>query len=98
MPSDMERLLAKFNGNPAVDADGLARFASESQFVLPQEYVRFLRRAIRRHGTRRSASNGRDLRQLPRRPVRVLTGDMFASKTGFYLDVTVLDPLKAARP
>lgn len=45
MPSDTERLLARFNGNPSVDDDALARFASESHFVLPPEYVRFLRRA-----------------------------------------------------
>jgi hypothetical protein len=45
MPSDTDRLLSRFNGNPPADPDALARFASETKVVLPEDYVRFLRRA-----------------------------------------------------
>ncbi len=42
---DMERLFARFNGNPPVTPASVSRFAAESRFVLPEEYVRFLRLA-----------------------------------------------------
>lgn len=45
LPPDVERLLARLNRNPPARDDALATFRSRSPFVLPEEYVRFLRSA-----------------------------------------------------
>ena len=42
LPPEIEALLSRFNRNPPVDPDALARFAARSSFALPQAYSRFL--------------------------------------------------------
>lgn len=41
-PSDRDRLLVKFNGNPPLDATAIRRFETESGLCFPGDYVRFL--------------------------------------------------------
>ncbi len=44
-PADRERLLAKFNGNPPVDAASIRQFESEAGVRLPEDYAQFLQEA-----------------------------------------------------
>ncbi len=41
-PSDRDRLLAKFNGNPPSDPAAIRQFENELGFRLPDDYERFL--------------------------------------------------------
>jgi hypothetical protein len=41
-PADKERLLAKFNGNPPVDASFLQKLECDAGFRLPEDYAQFL--------------------------------------------------------
>ncbi len=45
IPSDRDRLLAKFNGNPPLDAAAIRQFETGSSFRLPDDYARFLQQA-----------------------------------------------------
>jgi hypothetical protein len=40
-PSDRDRLLAKFNGNPPLKTGVIRQFETESGFRLPDDYARF---------------------------------------------------------
>jgi hypothetical protein len=42
IPSDRDRLLAKFDGNPPSDTAAIRQFETESSFSLPDDYARFL--------------------------------------------------------
>lgn len=44
-PAVKERLLAKFDGNPPVDAALIRQFESEGGFRLPEDYAQFLQQA-----------------------------------------------------
>jgi hypothetical protein len=44
-PSDRDRLLTKFNGNPPSDTAAIRQFETESGFRLPDDYARFLQQA-----------------------------------------------------
>ena len=41
-PSNKERLLAKFNGNPPSDVSSIRRFETEARLRLPEDYAEFL--------------------------------------------------------
>src|SRR5690242_10258239 len=41
-PSDKERLLAKFNGNPSAGVAAIRQFETESRVRLPDDYAEFL--------------------------------------------------------
>ena len=43
--ADKERLLAKFHGNPPVDALSIRQFESEAGLRLPEDYAQFLQQA-----------------------------------------------------